>query len=438
MSDRSERSGDWGPDTALTTGIIADDLTGGVLVAASLIDQGIPCPVVTEPAGVGDHCNAAACVVAGQFRLQPAQEAVRWFDEAQKALSEKGARHIIYKYCATFDSTDNGNIGPCADALMRHTAADRLGFCPAFPPRGVTIYQGHIFLGSELLCNSSKRFDPVTPMPDPDLVAVLQRQTEQKVALVSHHILTQGVEKTRCFIDQAHKQGATCFFFDAIDENDVATCADVTRGWPAMTGGDTLLATLPALQTGERRAVADLPSLPPGNTAIIAGSCAGATLRQLERFEEKHPVMRLKLNDAADDFSAVLESAVTWAREELSQGPIAVSIADQPESVERIQSRFGVDNARMLGERLCSELAAQLLKLDVNRFIVAGGETSGAVAKTLGLLAMSVYPHPDVPGGLCVSEPDQRLCCYFKAGKMGDETIFQDLVRIFRRTSDDS
>ena len=138
MSDSRSPSNGQSRDGSLTTGIVADDLTGGVLVAASLIDQGIPCPIVTEPEAVEEHGNGPACVVAGRFRLAPAEQAVRWFDAALHALSNRGARHIIYKYCATFDSTDDGNIGPCADALMRHTGADRLGFCTAFPPRGVT------------------------------------------------------------------------------------------------------------------------------------------------------------------------------------------------------------------------------------------------------------------------------------------------------------
>jgi len=420
-----------GKDAPLTTGIIADDLTGGVLVAASLIDQGIACPVVTDPAAIEDHCNAPACVVAGRFRLAPAAEAVGWFDTVQEALSHKGAKHILYKYCATFDSTDSGNIGPCADALLRQAGADRLGFCTAFPERGVTVYQGHIFLGSQLLCNSEKRFDPVTPMPDPDLVTVLQRQTAYRVALVPQQVIAQGVETTRRFIDDALARGTTYFLFDAIDGSDVAVCAEVTRTWPAMTGGDSLLAALPALQVMERQAATPPPSLPRGHTVVIAGSCAGATLRQLEQFEEKHRVRRITLADAADDFDRVLADAMSWVQTELPGGPVALSIADAPDGVKRIQSRLGVDEAKRLGERVCGALAQKMRQLDVNRFIVAGGETSGAVAMALGMSAMSVHPLADIPGGLCVSEPDRALCCYFKAGKLGSGTIFQDLVEIF-------
>lgn len=437
MSD-SHQNPDIEPQrTGLTTGIIADDLTGGVLVASALVEQGIPCPVITDHAAIDDAGNAPACVVAGRFRLAPALEAVHWFDEAQKALSKNGARHIIYKYCATFDSTDRGNIGPCADALMRHTGADRLGFCTAFPSRGVTIYQGHIFLGSELLCNSNKRFDPITPMPDPDLVNVLQQQTEQKVALVPHQILTQGIETTQRFIDEAFRQGAVYFLFDAIDDTDIAVCAHITQSWPAMTGGDSVSADLPARQIEHRQSAPLPPSMPSGHTAIIAGSCAGATLQQLERFEEQYPVRRIALAEAVSDFDTVLASALGWAQDELANGPIALSVADEPDGVKQLQSRLGVEQAKLLGERVSGALAYGLRQLGVNRFIVAGGETSGAVAAALDLSAMDVHPLAGIPGGLCVDKSEHKTCCYFKAGKMGSETIFRDLIEIFGRMFDD-
>jgi len=422
--------------SSLVTGIVADDLTGGMLVASSLVEQGIPCPFVTQPAAVHAHSDAPAIVVAGRFRLAPAEAAVEWFDQAQNALSKAGARHLLYKYCATFDSTDAGNIGPCADALMQHVGADRLGFCTAFPERGVTIYQGHIFLREQLLCNSDKRFDPITPMQDPDLVGVLQRQTANKVALVPQQIVAQGRAETRRFIEDAHRNGEIYFFFDAIDDDAIAVCAEVTRSWPAMTGGDSLLASLPSRQISMRRPIAKAPPLAAGHTAIIAGSCAIATLGQLESFRAKYPVQRIALDEAAQDFDAVVSAAMEWCSTRLPNGPVALAISDEPAGVVRTQAQLGVEKARVLGERLCAELARRLQSVGVNRFIVAGGETSGVVSAALGVSAMGVYPHPAVPGGLCVDEPHHRLCCYFKAGKMGHKTILTDLVEILREWFD--
>ncbi|MCY6381892.1 four-carbon acid sugar kinase family protein [Hoeflea prorocentri] len=431
MTDGERQSG------SLITGIIADDLTGGVLVASSLVEQGILCPIVTRPSALDFLGDSLACVVAGRFRLAPPEEAVQWFDETQRALTERAACHIIYKYCATFDSTDCGNIGPCADALMQSTGADRLGFCTAFPSRGVTVYQGHIFLGSELLCNSDKRFDPVTPMPDSDLVAVLGRQTRREVMLVPRSVLADGVEATRCFIDAAVDRGAAYFLFDAIDDADIAVCAEVTETWPAMTGGDSLLAALPARHIKDRKSVPIIPPLPPGATAVIAGSCAGATLRQLERFADSYPVRQVVLADAAEDFDSAVADAMAWAGQQLPKGPVALSVAQGPEDVKRIQARLGVTEAKMLGERVCRAMACGLQALGVSRFIVAGGETSGAVADAIRLDAMHVYPLRDIPGGLCLGDAESGLCCYFKAGKMGSETILLDLVEIMGQGADD-
>ena len=148
---------------AIDTGVVADDLTGGVLVAGFLEAEGIHCPVLLSSEAVATVDDSPALLVARRLRLAPAATAVADFEAAAAALAAKGARQIYYKYCATFDSTDDGNIGPCADALMRLRGIDRLGFCPAFPGVGITVYQGHMFLRGELLSESPKRFDPVAP-----------------------------------------------------------------------------------------------------------------------------------------------------------------------------------------------------------------------------------------------------------------------------------
>ncbi|HUS55536.1 MAG TPA: four-carbon acid sugar kinase family protein [Thermohalobaculum sp.] len=408
---------------AIDTGVVADDLTGGVLVAGFLEAEGIRCPVVLSSEAVAEAADSPALLVARRLRLAPAAAAVADFEAAAKALADQGARQIYYKYCATFDSTDDGNIGPCSDALMRLRGADRLGFCPAFPGVGITVYQGHMFLRGELLSESPKRLDPVTPMLDPNLVQVLGRQTERRVSLVSHQILRAGEAAAQAHIDALVADGTPYLVFDAIDDADVATCARLTTGWPAMTGADTLSHMGPVLRIKERAPARVLPNAT-GLAAAISGSCGPATLEQLDRFGVHHPVRRIDLVEAADDPGTAVDEALGWAAGRLSDGPIAVAISDHPEGVARTQAVLGREGAARLGETICGDLAKGLFSLGVRRFVIAGGETSGAVAEALGISRLDVAAPGAIGGGFCYAATPAPMSLMFKAGKMGASDLF--------------
>ena len=142
-------------------GILADDLTGGMMVASLLEREGIECPLVSstgELAGL-KNSSAQAVVVARKIRLIDPDEAAEEARQAVQALHEIGCKRFYYKYCATFDSTEQGNIGPIAEAMMTELDADRTLFCPAFPEHTVTVFQGVMFIGNKPLGNSFKKLD---------------------------------------------------------------------------------------------------------------------------------------------------------------------------------------------------------------------------------------------------------------------------------------
>lgn len=414
---------------AINTGIIADDLTGGLLVAGFLEDSGIRCPVVTTAGAVLDAGKSDALVIARRLRLAPVQQAVEDFEAAATALNDHGARQLYYKYCATFDSTDEGNIGPCADALMRLSGTDRLGFCPAFPTAGITVYQGHIFLREQLLCDSPKRFDPLTPMPDPNLVNVLARQTKYRVGLVPHAVLSAGKAAAKAHINALVSEGISYFIFDAIDDADVVTCASITADWPAMTGGDTLSQVSTTLRLGVRAAADRLPEVA-GPGAVVAGSCGAATLDQLDDFAECFPVLRIDLQTAANDPAVAVVEALNWAESRVQQGPIALAISDRPDGVARIQSELGRTKSAQLGEKICGDIALGLYDLGVRRFVVAGGETSGAVAAALKIERLDVAPTRSLGGGLCYTLKPEPMTLLFKSGKMGTPDLFRRFFQV--------
>ena len=129
----------------------------------------------TQPDAMLVAAHAAAQAVAQSL------EALRW-------LQGQGAQQIYFKYCSTFDSTPEGNIGPVTEALMDALGCDFTIATPAFPDNGRTVFKGYLFAGNVLLNESGMQNHPLTPMTDANLVRVMQSQTQHKVGFLYGHI----------------------------------------------------------------------------------------------------------------------------------------------------------------------------------------------------------------------------------------------------------
>ncbi len=414
---------------SIELGVIADDLTGGMMVASLLEREGVNCPLVTSITEL-NHLDpdVEAVVVARKIRLVPAAEARDEVAQAAKALLGAGTRQLYYKYCATFDSTNEGNIGPCGEALMAATGAEQMIFCPAFPEYSVTVFQGRMFLGRFLLSETFKRHDPVTSMKDANLVTVLQGQTQEKVGLISHQILNQDTGAAiRTVKDQVAK-GIRFFVVDAANDNDLVHCARLVQDWPALTGADAMPVFLARAwrqrnNAGKARAAAELPGVT-GHEVVLAGSCADATLRQLDHFEARQPLFRIDLLEATSDEDAMVARALTWAKTRIGKGPIGVSSSANPETVARIQAVIGRDGAARLAERILGKVAAGLYSQGARRFVVAGGETSGQVINSLNIKRVRVASFDDLGGGYCYAEAPEPMSILLKAGGLGSPDLF--------------
>src|SRR5258708_28540560 len=231
----------------LVFGAIADDLTGALELASLLRRGGVRCSVLLRPGRKGALDGLEAVVFGLKTRVIPARRAVAAFARAVDALEQRGVRQIFYKYCATFDSTPRGNIGPCADLLAARRAAGFTLFSPAFPEVNRTVYQGHLFAGDILISESPKRFDPLTPMREPNLVKVLQQQTATRVGLLSHAILAQGAAATARHAAKLEAEGIGYAIADALDEADLQVTAEASVDWPLMTGGSSVAVYYPEL-----------------------------------------------------------------------------------------------------------------------------------------------------------------------------------------------
>jgi 3-dehydrotetronate 4-kinase len=410
-------------------GAIADDFTGATDLCSMLVRNGMRTVQLIGVPGADDTApDVDAVVVALKSRTAPVRQAV---DESLAALAwlrRGGCRQVFFKYCSTFDSTDEGNIGPVADALL---AALDSGFalaCPAFPANARSVFQGHLFVGSVLLNESGMENHPLTPMRDANLVRVLSRQTEGSVGLVPYTVVEQGAAATRQAMTALAEQGLRYAIVDAVSDRHLVAIGEAADSHALITGGSGVAMGLPAnfRRAGllpERDDPGALPTVA-GAAAVLAGSCSRATLGQLEFARDQVPVF--ELDPLAEPDSARLAAgAIDWAAGVLGTTPIVIAASAPPDKVAAVQQRFGRDAAGALIEDALARIAVALLARGVRRLVVAGGETAGAVVSRLGVRSLRIGGEidPGVPWTLAEGG-DATLLLALKSGNFGARDFF--------------
>jgi 3-dehydrotetronate 4-kinase len=237
----------------LLFGAIADDFTGGLELASVLVRAGIRTRMLTRFAAAEDLADVEAVVVGLKTRVAQKEQAVRAFARAADLLAANAPRQLFFKYCATFDSTRHGNIGPCVDLLADRLGADFTAFCPAFPEVKRTVFQGHLFAFDQIISESPKRLDPLTPMRDPNLVRVLQQQTSHRVGLIRHEDFKAGSDAVHARIEALKNDGIRYAIADGADEDDLMALAAASVDWRLMTGGSSVAVYYPDLWRARTR-----------------------------------------------------------------------------------------------------------------------------------------------------------------------------------------
>ena len=416
---------------AVLLGCIADDFTGGTDLAGMLVKAGMrTVQMIGVPQNpIGDDIDAV--VIALKSRTTPAAEAIAESLAALRWLQQAGCKQVYFKYCSTFDSTARGNIGPVAEALMDALGSKFTIACPAFPANGRTIYKGHLFVGDLLLSDSGMRNHPLTPMTDASLVRVLQAQVKGKVGLAEYATIIQGSDAIAARFKALQADGCNFAVVDALSNADLMSIGLALADMPLVTAGSGVALGLPQ---NFRRAglladdqVAD--TLPPtgGLRAVISGSCSIATQGQVAAMRAVHPSFNVDPFELARG-SDVVGSALAWAATHLKDGPVLIYATATPEAVKTVQAQLGVEKAGSLVEEAFAAIAKGLVGLGVGQMIVAGGETSGAVVKALGISGLRIGPEidPGVPWTVGISQdPGQRpLALALKSGNFGTPDFF--------------
>lgn len=408
----------------LAFGCIADDVTGGTDLALALTRGGARvCQMLSIEDQPEPPKGFDAVVISLKIRTIPASEAVSQALQAAALLKQWGAQQLFFKYCSTFDSTPRGNIGPIAEALSNQTNAETVPFVPSFPENGRTVYQGHLFVGDRLLSQSSMRDHPLTPMHEPDLQKVLAAQcADPDVSLVPLQDVEAGAAKVR-----ARLKAGRFSIVDALKEDHLSIIAQAVKDLPLVTGGSALGESLARAVLTGRPATAQQPEKAKP-VAILSGSCSAASQQQAALAAQSWPHIQLTKEMAlAEDFD--VEAFAREAYALASGGAVLLSSTAAAIDVASDQSAHGRSALGDAYERLHGKLAKALHNCGITTFLVAGGETSGAVAAALALKSMAVGAEI-APGVPWMFSGDIAIA--FKSGNFGRPTFYADALEARR------
>ena len=409
-------------------GCIADDLTGATDLALMLTRAGMrTVQIMDVPGPEAELDGFDAVVVALKTRTCPVSEAVDLSLKSCDALLARGAKQIFFKYCSTFDSTDEGNIGPVADVLMKRLGVDFTIACPAFPANKRTIYQGYLFVGDVPLAESPMKDHPLTPMRDSNLVRVLQRQTPHRVGLVPFSTVAKGPEAISEAFVAARARGERYAVVDAITDMNLYDIGTALADVKLITGGSGVALGLPGnyVRRGQMTA-APAPqkmTAPKGRALILAGSCSEATRGQVAAAIATG-VMAFKIDPMGLVGGTLsLADIIAQVKAAPAQRPVIVYSSADPAVVRAAQAELGRDRAGQCVEQALAAIAKDLVANGFTRLIVAGGETSGAVVQGLGVSTLEIGPEID-PGVPWTRAVGRDLVLALKSGNFGAREFF--------------
>jgi uncharacterized protein YgbK (DUF1537 family) len=418
---------------SLYLGAIADDYTGASDLASTLAGNGLRVvqTIGVPPDGI-DLPEVDAVVIALKSRSMPADVAVRQSLAADAWLRSKGAAHVLFKICSTFDSSAQGNIGPVTDALAAPYLAMPI-VCPAFPRNRRTVYQGHLFVGSDRLDESPMKDHPVTPMRDSSLPRLMRAQSRRTVGTLSLAVIRAGDDVVRTELSRLRQAGCGSVIADAITDADLEVLGRVALDDALSTGASGMgLGLARAMVVGRGGLGTPEPARAPDDlrgSLVLAGSCSTATLEQLDLAEREWPVLRLGAEELMAGTTNV-KAVVDWARRHLADGPAFVATSASPDRVAALQAAHGARQVSALLEDTLAEIAAQLASEGLSRLIVAGGETSGAVVDRLGIEAFLIGRElaPGVPMLHALGRRYANLRLVLKSGNFGGPGFFTEAI----------
>ena len=412
-------------------GCIADDFTGATDLASMLARSGVNVSLrIGVPLSTPEN-TAEIEVIALKTRSISASKAIEESLSALKWLNEAGAKKYFFKYCSTFDSTAEGNIGPVSEALMNELKVDQTIYCPAFPENGRSIYMGNLFVGQKLLSESSMKDHPLTPMNDSNLMRLLSAQVSRRVGLADRIVVNSGVNSLKEKLISLKENDVPHVIVDAVADTDLDTIASACQDMDFITGGSALAMPLAEFYKASGKISANDNSfmnkkLNTGSI-ILSGSCSEMTIIQVKNFIQRGAAaFQLDPIDLAENG---VKKVLDWLSSQDFTKNIIIYATSDHDTVKKVQAELGVDMAGKIVEQGLSECAIAARELGIKNFIIAGGETSGAITKALNVrqLDIGIEIAPGVPWTFSWKRNNQ-IALSLKSGNFGSEEFFTDAL----------
>ena len=412
-------------------GCIADDFTGATDLASMLARSGVNVSLrIGVPLSTPEN-TAEIEVIALKTRSISASKAIEESLSALKWLKEAGAKKYFFKYCSTFDSTAEGNIGPVSEALMNELKVDQTIYCPAFPENGRSIYMGNLFVGQKLLSESSMKDHPLTPMNDSNLMRLLSAQVSGRVGLADRIVVNSGVNSLKEKLISLKENDVPHVIVDAVADTDLDTIASACQDMDFITGGSALAMPLAEFYKASGKISANDNSfmnkkLNTGSI-ILSGSCSEMTIIQVKNFIQRGAAaFQLDPIDLAENG---VKKVLDWLSSQDFTKNIIIYATSDPDTVKKVQAELGVDMAGKIVEQGLSECAIAARELGVKNFIIAGGETSGAITKALNVrqLDIGIEIAPGVPWTFS-GKRNNQIALSLKSGNFGSEEFFTEAL----------
>ncbi|THG30119.1 3-oxo-tetronate kinase [Naasia lichenicola] len=405
---------------------IADDFTGATDLATSLRERGLRVAVVLGASAVPTGSqDLDAVIVALKSRTAPVAEAVGDSLDSIRALSALEPQQYFVKYCSTFDSTPQGNIGPVLDAVLEELGETRTVVVPAFPDNHRTVRDGTLYVGGDLLSESSMRHHPLTPMTESRIARILGPQTKRSIAEVGLQAVRGGVDGLRKALEAASAGGqASYLVVDALTNDDLQTIQAATADWRLLSGS----AGLAFGMSGPHDPSTQEFDAPEGRRLVVCGSASSKTRVQIATALAAGAAgHKLDVERLQDEPQAVVDEVLAWLDHlDADAIPIIYSVGSLADLRDAAEGPAGLTPAEAVEAALSQIVVQAVERLAVRRVIVAGGETSGAVATALGCRQLLIGPQiaPGVCWSLSTTASDVSIALALKSGNFGADDMF--------------
>lgn len=391
--------------------------------------------------------------IAGTTRSMQPEALLEEVNRVFARCAELQFEAFHYKVCSTLDSSpEHGNIGLAIEAgqhLFRTNWVPVMIGAP-FLRRWVAFANLFAVDGDRI-----HRIDrhptmsrhPVTPMDEADIRRHLAKQTHNTFESFTLVDLRGEPDARRArFEALTPTETSGVVVLDTIDDDDVAACGEllrqhVQRHGPFIVGSSGVEAAW--VKAGGRKAAIRL-SAPAARAVspllVVSGSASPKTCAQIAFARQSgweiitmEPWRWFGDDKGENAINELIERTTTLLR---LDHDVVLTICEGPEdpaiarTLEAAQRSGHPDPRRHIGETQGEVLRRILEAVSLSRVCVAGGDTSGHVARKLGIHALEFAASIDPGGPLCVARARNRhdgLEISLKGGQVGTPDYFNSI-----------